>query len=139
MVTVRYGPVVVDASVAVQWFAVEAGSEKSARLLEADWPLVAPDVMPIEVASALYRKMNAGEYERADFHTAITRLLALGIELLPSVPLLNMAARIVDELRHPVVDCLYLVVAQQREAELATADVRLAKVAKRLGVPLWER
>ena len=44
-------PVVVDASVAVQWFANEAGSETAARLIEGEEALAAPDIMPVEAAN----------------------------------------------------------------------------------------
>ena len=42
----------VDASIAVQWFANEPGSANAAKLIEADTGLLAPNIMPAEAANA---------------------------------------------------------------------------------------
>ena len=81
--TAGYGPVVVDASVAVQWFAREAGSEAAARLVEGDQPLIAPDIMPLEVANALWKKTRRGDVPPGDLQPAVTRLLASDIDIGP--------------------------------------------------------
>jgi len=51
---------VVDASVALQWFLPESGSEAAERLLEAflngSIVLYAPDLLLIEATSALWRR-----------------------------------------------------------------------------------
>lgn len=52
--------IVVDASVAVQWVAEEDTSAISETLLERD-DLVAPELVVIEVANALRRKVFVGD------------------------------------------------------------------------------
>lgn len=61
----RLAPVVVDASVAVQWFANEPGSERAAQLIVGDHRLLAPDLMPVEAANAWWKKVRRREMRRA--------------------------------------------------------------------------
>jgi predicted nucleic acid-binding protein len=128
---------VVDASVAVQWFARESGSEVAAMLLEGDQPLVAPEIMPLEVANALWKKTRRGDVPAGDLQPAVTRLLASDITLVPTVSLLERAVRLAVEIGHPVYDCVYLVLADARGAPLATSDERLRASARARGLRVW--
>jgi predicted nucleic acid-binding protein len=67
---------------------------------------------------------------------AIRRLLAVGIDLVPSAPLLTRAIRLGIELDHPVYDGVYLTLAAQQGARLATADGRLRRAAERLALAI---
>ena len=131
--------VVVDASVAVQWFSAEDGSASAARLLESDHTLVAPDIMPLETANAWWKKARRGDMEPEAVTRAVSRLLAIGIALAPSAPLLPRAIGLAVDLQHPVYDCIYLVLAVERGVPLASSDERLRRAAERLGVRLWRR
>jgi len=133
-----YGPVVVDASIAVQWFSNEPGSSAAARLLEADRPLLAPDLMPVETVSAWWKKVRQGNMEVSDLHLALVSLLGLDIELASGVSLLPHAARLALDGGHSVYDCLYLALALNKGAELATDDRALKRAAARLVIPVWE-
>jgi predicted nucleic acid-binding protein len=133
-----YGAVVVDASIAVPWFANEPRSIVNARLLEADRPLFAPDFMPIEAANAWWKKVQLGDMQALDLDQAIVNLQSLGIELVPAASLLTRAARLALEIRHPVYDCLYLALARDRHARLATDDRGLRRAARGLDIPVWE-
>ena len=127
----------VDASVAVQWFAREPGSEASAALVEGNQPLVAPDIMPLEVANALWRKVRHGDVPAADLQPAVTRILASDITLVPALTLLERAVRLAVEINHPVYDCVYLVLAEERGAPLASIDERLRAAARARGLRIW--
>jgi predicted nucleic acid-binding protein len=131
------GPIVVDASIAFLWFANEPGGWGAARLLEAESPLLAPDLMAAEVTNAWWKKLRRREMELADMEQAVTNLLALGIAWTPSAALLRSATRLAAELGHPVYDCLYLALASSHAARLATADDRLRRAAERVGVRVW--
>jgi predicted nucleic acid-binding protein len=131
------GPIVVDASIAVLWFANELDRAGAARLLESTAILLAPDLMAVEATNAWWKKLRHGEMERPDVEQAVTNLLAVGISWTPSAVLLRLAARLAIELGHPVYDCLYLALATARSASLATADDRLGRTAARLGVRRW--
>lgn len=127
----------VDASVAVQWFAREPGSEASAALVEGNQPLVAPDIMPLEVANALWKKVRHGDVPAADLQPAVTRILASDITLVPTLTLLERAVRLAVEINHPVYDCVYLVLAEERGAPLASIDERLRAAARARGLRIW--
>jgi predicted nucleic acid-binding protein len=133
----RAGPVVVDASMAFLWFANEPDRWGAGRLLEAESPLLAPDLMALEVANAWWKKLRRGEMVRADVEQAVTNLLALAIAWTPSATLVQGAVRLAAELGHPVYDCVYLALAASHAAPLATADDRLRRAAGRVGVPVW--
>jgi predicted nucleic acid-binding protein len=133
-----YGPVVVDASVAVQWFSNEIGSATAARLLEADQVLLAPDLMPVEAVNAWWKKVRLGNMETSDLDQALVNLLSLGIEFATSVSLLPRASRLALDGGHPVYDCLYLALALNRTAQLATDDRELRRAAARLDIPVWK-
>jgi predicted nucleic acid-binding protein len=77
-------PVVVDASVAAQWFVNEPGSDAAADLLIDDRTLLAPEFMAIEAANVLWKKVRLGEIDRGDAAQAVDHLFDLGIRWVPS-------------------------------------------------------
>ena len=130
-------PVVVDASIAVLWFANEPDRWNAAGLLETESLLFAPELMAAESANAWWKKFRRHEMELTDVEQAVTNLLALEIAWTSSTVLVRPATRLAVELGHPVYDCLYLALAASRSASLATADDRLRSGAERLGIPIW--
>ena len=110
-----------------------------ARLLEGDHLLVAPDIMPLEATNAWWKKARRGDMAPDAVPQAVSRLLAIGIVLVPTAPLLARAARLAIELQHPVYDCVYLVLAGERDVALASVDERLRRAAERLGMRVWRR
>lgn len=122
---------------AVQWFANEPGSETAGRLLETPAALLAPDIMSGEAANAWWKKVRRGEMGASDMDEAVASLLAIGIAWVPTADLLPQASRLAVEIGHPIYDCLYLALAAERGARLATADVPLRRRAGRMGIRLW--
>lgn len=122
---------IVDASVAVKWVAEEPGSASARDLAESGSPLIAPDLVLLEVGSALRKKLargiiaptqasgGVGAVERAFAELASTRLL--------SAPAIKLAL----ELNHPVYDCVYLALASREAIPFVTADERLFEAARR--------
>jgi predicted nucleic acid-binding protein len=129
--------VVVDASCAVRWFVPEEGWPVARSLLLQDMPLVAPDILPVEIANALLRKHRRGEAEGTLPARALSLLDALRVETVPHEPLLRDAVALSLRSRHALHGCLYLMVAQRRRLSLATFDRRLAALAAALAIPLW--
>ena len=129
--------VVVDASIVVKWLAREQDSEAATRVMVDDRPLTAPDLLPVEVANVFWKKVRRGDMPTTELRPAITNLLAVDIELHHSTALLNRATHLAVETGHPVYDCLYLALATDMGAALATADRRLRQTAHDLGVELW--
>jgi predicted nucleic acid-binding protein len=129
---------VVDASVAVKWFARETGSEAAAALLHSGRAIVAPDILPLEVAHALWRKAQRHDLPADEVVPALTRLLALDIVLSRTVDLVPSATRIALEMAHPVYDCVYLALAEERGAPVASDDVRLRRAVRARGLRVWK-
>jgi predicted nucleic acid-binding protein len=129
--------VVVDASFAVAWFAPERPDDRHYRLLESDVPLLAPDLLQIEVANALSHKERKGEIQPGRVPDILARLRGMDMGFAPFGPLLDAALGLSLRLRHSVQDCLYLALARREGATLATFDHRLAALATTLAIPLW--
>jgi uncharacterized protein with PIN domain len=67
------GPVVVDASMAVSWFANEPDARDAARLLERESMLLAPDVMAVEATNAWWKKLRRHDMTLVEVEDAVTR------------------------------------------------------------------
>ena len=130
-------PVVVDASIAVKWFAPEADSELADRLIAEDRILVAPDIMPVEAANAWWKKVRRGEMEKSDLEQAVANLLAMGLEWIPVPSLVERAAIMAADTGQTVYDCTYLVACAERGAWIATADERMRGAADRMRLKIW--
>lgn len=122
---------VVDASCVVAALAGPAGAPRAAepagtwaRERLASGPVVAPHLMPVEVAHVLRRQVVAGRLHGPAAAAALADLGDLGIELYPFEP---FAGR-VWQLRETVsaYDAWYVALAEAHGSPLATLDARLA-------------
>jgi len=133
---------VLDASVAVRWLVTERGSEEAAVLLGRPVGWLAPRLMLIEAAGALRRKTAGGELDATLASQALDILVdgAEGglIHIADDETLVASALMLAISLKHRVPDCMYLALAEREGAALATADTRLASVAKARGVEVWK-
>lgn len=116
--------IVVDASVAVKWFVAEPLHEQARRLLDADLPLLAPDLLPVEVADVVWKKRRRGELTTQEGQRLVAALLGGTPRLSPTAALLGDALDLAERLDHPVYDCVYLALAVREDARLVTADRR---------------
>lgn len=117
--------VVVDASVAVKWVIPEVLSDRADALRGRADRLLAPDLLLTEAANALWKKLLRREITAREATRALDLLMASGLDLRPSAPLLGRALVLARRLRHPVYDCVYVALAQAEGATLVTADQRL--------------
>ena len=117
---------VVDASIAIKWVIPEILSEAADRLRDGDDDFVAPDLLLVEVANALWRKTTAKEISPREAD-AFDLVGQSGIDLRPTGPLLPRAMDVARRLDHPVYDCVYLALAERERAALVTADQRLLR------------
>lgn len=111
---------VVDASVAIKWVVDEVDS--SAAISLADHDLIAPDLLLIECANALWAKARRGELAPLEVEERTAALASSPIELVSQADLLADALRLALHLEHPVYDCLYLALAKRRGISVVTAD-----------------
>lgn len=118
---------VVDASVAVKWVIPEVLSDEADRVRDGDDDVLAPDLLLVEVANALWRKTAVREISPREADAALDLVRRSGIDLRPAVPLLPRAMEMARRLDHPVYDCVYLALAEREHAKFVTADQRLLR------------
>ena len=125
--------VVVDASVAVKWVLSEDHADEARAILDqsarGDQRLVAPTLLPNEVANAIYQRFRRGTLTSVEADTAMIdamEILRLGVELLAPADLPHQAYAFAkaNQLR-AFYDSLYVVLAHRLGVELWTADQRL--------------
>jgi predicted nucleic acid-binding protein len=116
---------VVDASVAVQWFVPEAHSSAARGLLRAGISLLAPDLIRAEVGNVLWKRWRRGELDAAEVEAALADFRRLPLEVHSAEPLLESAWAIARETGLTVYDSLYVALAVAHQAPLVTADRRL--------------
>jgi predicted nucleic acid-binding protein len=128
--------IVVDASLAAKWIIVEPNSAAALAFLEecAD-PLVAPDLIAIEVASAIVRRANMDKALGETMRDASARwanlLDAQTITLRrPTSSDILEATNLAIDLGHPLKDSIYLALAMEMGCDLITCDARFAEKAK---------
>lgn len=114
-------PCVIDASVAIKWVIQESGSAEAAALLDGPH-LAAPDLLLVECANVLWKKVRRSELSAEEALFAVRLLQQADIEILPTRHLADLAVRLAIELDHPAYDCLYLALALTNEWPLVTAD-----------------
>jgi predicted nucleic acid-binding protein len=131
---VDFRSAVVDASVVVRWIVPEQGACEALALLARSIDWMAPRLMLSEVAGALRRKVMAGELtaglaaQGLDFVLGIVARGALRLHRDETVIRSALALSIAHQ--HKVPDCLYLALAEDTGAGLATADLRLSEIAR---------
>jgi predicted nucleic acid-binding protein len=119
---------IIDASVAVPWL-IDTPFSKSARAFK-DRQGKAPTLLLVETANSLLKYARAGQLRSTDLQLAMKALTIALVELVADAALLAAAIDIALARNHKVYDCLYLALAIERNEPLATADLRLAAIAK---------
>jgi predicted nucleic acid-binding protein len=117
---------VVDASIAVTWVIPERPSEYAVRLLADGEPLLAPDLLFVEAANALWKKAKRPEITRAEAGQAVDVRLGGVLDVRPTAPLVPRALELAGRLDHPVCDCVYVALAESERLPLVSADARLS-------------
>jgi predicted nucleic acid-binding protein len=125
--------IVVDASVALQWVVRERTSAAmDAVLLLGD--LIAPDLMLIESGNALRRKVALGEIDAAQAHAGLNFIAGHVAMRRVGQRLVHRAMEMASEMGHPIYDCIYAALAEDRQALLNTNDAELVRRMRRVGL-----
>lgn len=137
--------IIVDTSIAVQWFVAEPDAPAAELLLGRD-DLAAPDIVLIETANVLRKKLRDGQIKLEQATASLGFLKASIPQLVPFTELLDRAFEMATELGHPVYDCTFLACAERVKGVLATRDTRLVNRASprygtllRLFTPEWAK
>ena len=117
--------IVVDASVTTEAISGldERNLEAARRLIHG--PLCAPQLLDIEVVSALRSMLRRSEIAEAVAQRALRRLTSLPIARLPHGPLVQRCWELRDNLS--IYDAAYVALAEIMGATLLTSDQRLAR------------
>jgi len=114
---------VIDASVAIKWLFEEVHQPEARRYLTSPYNRIAPDIIVLEIASAIQKKVRLGTIQtRLGFESVRLLQSAESLILFPFAELLERAYQLATELNHAVYDCLYLALALNQDAILVTAD-----------------
>lgn len=124
--------VVVDASIAIKWILEEEDSDRADTLLT-EWidkgmQILAPDLLAYELTNALYRKVRKGEIslDRAKEALIEISLTEIEFEFSSEFALSTRAIEVANHFSLPATyDSHYLALAERKECELWTADLRL--------------
>jgi predicted nucleic acid-binding protein len=123
---------IIDASVAVPWLVETPFSETAKRLRSAE--CAAPDLLLMETTNALLKYHRIDQISLDGILAGAQALKVAISKFVPDDQLLPSATKIAADNTHKIYDCMYLALALERNQPLATADKRLAAIAKSLSI-----
>ena len=121
---------VLDASVAIKFYAIEPDTDAALAWIERGGRFVVPDIFLVEVLQALLRHHREARLSFGDLIGASAELAQLVEVPASSAELMPVALSLARTLDHKLHDCIYLALAQRLGCPLLTADLRLARKAK---------
>jgi len=122
--------IVVDASVALCWFAREEETAAANRLIAGQAALVAPSLLLLEFASGLWKKARRSEIAGDLVEVGMREIRRFVPQIVDYADFADSALALARELDHSIYDCVYLALARRREASFVTLDRRfVAKVS----------
>ena len=113
--------IVVDSSVALQWVVPEDGSSRAEQLLGRT-DLVAADIILIEVANVLGKKVRAGDMTGAEAAQRLQFVRDSIPRLDLTLPLIDRALELSVELSHGIYDCTFLACALSLNTFVVSRD-----------------
>lgn len=122
--------VCVDASLVMKFLTYEPDSDIAETWLQVhrDDEMVAPWLLPAEVASVLRQKALRGDITHDEGREALALLDSLEVSLVSDLGLVHRVFDLAVELGQPsVYDTLYLAVAQRLQCDLWMADARFVR------------
>ena len=124
---------VIDASIAAKWILPEPESDRAEALRNDEPVLIAPELIVAELGNAVWKRARRQEITAAKAVEAISHAMRMIDRLYPLEGLAIRATAIAISLNHPIYDCFYLALAERERLKIATADDRLANLARVLG------
>jgi predicted nucleic acid-binding protein len=122
--------IVVDASVALCWFARETETLAANQLIAGENSLVAPSLLLLEFANGMWKKARRREIADDLVGAGMREIRRFVPQIVDIADLSGSALALARELDHSIYDCVYLALARRREAPFVTLDRRFVdKVA----------
>jgi predicted nucleic acid-binding protein len=125
--------IVVDANVAAKWFLPANGErlvDEAFALLDMyakeEVQFIVPDLFWVEFANVIWKAVRLGRFPKVSAGAALASLTQRDFPTVPSLKLLDSAFQIATAFQRTVYDCLYVALAVHSNAQLITADERLA-------------
>lgn len=124
---------ILDASVAIKWAMPSAGepfTQEAVSLLRRyvndEIEFIVPDIFWAEIGSVLWRGVKQQRWHKSKAEAVVADMQAFEFQTVSSQGLLNEAFKIALAYDRNIYDCFYVALAVEAEAELVTADERLA-------------
>jgi predicted nucleic acid-binding protein len=124
---------IIDANVATYW-CVHTPMTASAKAILSRSDLRAPALIRIETTHALLKYLRVGLITHDQFRDGIRGIQDAIFEFADDGHLLGVGTDIALANSRPIYDCLYLALALERREPLATADKRMAALARSLNI-----
>ncbi len=120
---------IVDATVAAKYLIPEADTDKARAVFEG-WRrgyvnIFAPDILPAEVASALWKRARRGLASAAQVTSLLDEFMKIGLPLMRIDELAQPALALALKYGHSVYDGLYVALTLDTGWDFITADERL--------------
>lgn len=125
---------VVDAGIVAMWFLPEPQSQNALLLLGPEFDLAGPDLIRVEVASALLKAARQKWIGVEHARRALDEMSAAPVRLFTAMEHVNSAYQIAHRYGGSLYDAIYISLAQFLRAPVITNDVRLSAVAAAAGV-----
>lgn len=126
---------VLDASAAIAAVLLGSGGNETRDLLERAELVLAPDLLALEAANALWKYAKRGDIDADGAVTALERVLSLVDSFVPDGELAKEALVASVAAGHPIYDMTYAVLARREGATVVTADRRFASILSDMAVP----
>lgn len=125
---------VFDVSVWLKLFIAEPDSDVAAALIESESSYLAPDILFAEFCNVIWLKRRVGDFSTKQAHEAVDQLAGFfGIfDIAWSAVLMSAALDLASTIDHPVYDCLYLVLAEENDMTLITADRKFYRAVRKV-------
>jgi predicted nucleic acid-binding protein len=117
---------VVDASLVIKWFVPEIHSDVARRWLDASHDYVAPDLLLLEVANVVSKKVQRQELDGIEARQLVMDLERVAVESVPTRSLLQDALSVALTAGITVYDAMYLTLAVRLDTEVITGHDRFA-------------
>jgi predicted nucleic acid-binding protein len=113
---------VLDASVVVKWFVPEVHSEAARRLLNVAHDYFAPDLLFVETANTIWKKIRRRELKPEEGQRLVGDIGHVAVQTVSCRSLAEDAHALANVIGRPVSDALYVALAVRLNTRMITAD-----------------